>query len=73
MLTPPSQMVFTYFIHSLYVYTSAYTAVLLRYAAGFMYGNIYDDEERFEREGVFPKLLAQHAEDFSWVSSKTIA
>ena len=32
-----------------------------------MYGNIYDDEERFERQAVFPKLLAQHAEDFSWV------
>ena len=53
------------------MHTCLYTAVLMGYAAGFMYGNIYDDEERFEREGVFPKLLAQHAEDFSWVSSKT--
>lgn len=35
---------------------------------GFMYGNIYDDEERFERQADFPKLLAKHAEDFSWVS-----
>ena len=34
---------------------------------GFMYGNIYDDEERFERQADFPKLLAKHAEDFSWV------
>ena len=34
---------------------------------GFMYGNIYDEEERFERQAVFPKLLAKHAEDFSWV------
>jgi hypothetical protein len=33
-----------------------------------MYGNIYDDEERFERQADFPKLLAKHAEDFSWVS-----
>ena len=32
-----------------------------------MYGNVYDDEERFERQAVFPKLLARHAEDFSWV------
>ena len=32
-----------------------------------MYGNIYDDEERFERQADFPKLLAKHAEDFSWV------
>lgn len=32
-----------------------------------MYGNIYDEEERFERQAVFPKLLAKHAEDFSWV------
>ena len=36
---------------------------------GFMYGNVYDDEERFERQAVFPKLLAQHATDFSWVST----
>lgn len=38
---------------------------------GFMYGNIYDDEERFERQADFPKLLAKHAEDFSWVSINT--
>ena len=55
------------------MHTCLYTAVLLCFAAGFMYGNIYDDEERFERQAVFPKLLAQHAEDFSWVSSKSIA
>ena len=36
---------------------------------GFMYGNIYDDEERFERQAVFPKLLSNNAEDFSWVNS----
>ncbi len=35
--------------------------------SGFMYGNVYDEEERFERQAVFPKLLAKHATDFSWV------
>ncbi|RUS80951.1 hypothetical protein EGW08_011271 [Elysia chlorotica] len=32
---------------------------------GFMYGNIYDDAERYERQSVFPKLLCSNAEDFS--------
>ena len=32
---------------------------------GFMYGNIYDEEERFERQAVYPKLLCANAEDFS--------
>ncbi|XP_064625575.1 cytosolic carboxypeptidase 6-like [Lineus longissimus] len=32
---------------------------------GFMYGNIYDDIERCDRQAVFPKLLDQNAEDFS--------
>ncbi|KAK3787325.1 hypothetical protein RRG08_056044 [Elysia crispata] len=32
---------------------------------GFMYGNIYDDAERYERQSVFPKLLCGNAEDFS--------
>ncbi|KAH9496584.1 Cytosolic carboxypeptidase 6 [Bulinus truncatus] len=32
---------------------------------GFMYGNIYDDVERYERQSVFPKLLCGNAEDFS--------
>lgn len=36
---------------------------------GFMYGNIYDDEERFERQAVFPKLLSNNAEDFSWTKT----
>ncbi|XP_065904328.1 cytosolic carboxypeptidase 6-like [Dysidea avara] len=36
---------------------------------GFMYGNIYAEEDRFERHSVFPKLLCNNAEDFSW--SKT--
>ena len=31
---------------------------------GFMYGNVYDDNERFERQAVFPKLLCNNAEDF---------
>ncbi|XP_048255716.1 cytosolic carboxypeptidase 6-like isoform X1 [Haliotis rufescens] len=32
---------------------------------GFMYGNIYEDMERYERQSVFPKLLCANAEDFS--------
>ncbi|XP_025110591.1 cytosolic carboxypeptidase 6-like isoform X2 [Pomacea canaliculata] len=32
---------------------------------GFMYGNIYDDAERYEKQSVFPKLLCANAEDFS--------
>ena len=35
---------------------------------GFMYGNIFEDEERFQRQAIFPKLLCQNAEDFSYVS-----
>lgn len=37
---------------------------------GFMYGNIFEDEERFQRQSIFPKLLCQNAEDFSYVSEK---
>eukprot|EP00062_Callorhinchus_milii_P017903 gi/632970806/ref/XP_007901852.1/ PREDICTED: cytosolic carboxypeptidase 6 isoform X3 [Callorhinchus milii] len=33
---------------------------------GFMYGNIFEDEERYQRQAVFPKLLCQNAEDFSF-------
>ena len=36
---------------------------------GFMYGNIYDDEDRYERQAVFPKLLCLNAEDFSLSST----
>ena len=32
---------------------------------GFMYGNIYEDMGRFERQAVFPKLLCANADDFS--------
>lgn len=32
---------------------------------GFMYGNIYEEEERFERQAVFPRLLCANADDFS--------
>lgn len=32
---------------------------------GFMYGNTYDDMDRYERQSVFPKLLCANAEDFS--------
>lgn len=35
---------------------------------GFMYGNIFEEEERFQRQAIFPKLLCQNAEDFSFVS-----
>lgn len=32
---------------------------------GFMYGNVYEDITRYERQAIFPKLLCQNAEDFS--------
>ncbi|KAK2179282.1 hypothetical protein NP493_500g02012 [Ridgeia piscesae] len=32
---------------------------------GFMYGNIYEDMARFEKQMLFPKLLCSNAEDFS--------
>ena len=32
----------------------------------FMYGNIYDDENRFEQHSIFPRLLCSNAEDFSF-------
>uniref|UniRef100_G1PUX1 Peptidase M14 domain-containing protein n=1 Tax=Myotis lucifugus TaxID=59463 RepID=G1PUX1_MYOLU len=36
---------------------------------GFMYGNVFEDEERFQRQAIFPKLLCQNAEDFSYSST----
>uniref|UniRef100_A0A8C9BR50 Cytosolic carboxypeptidase 6 n=1 Tax=Phocoena sinus TaxID=42100 RepID=A0A8C9BR50_PHOSS len=36
---------------------------------GFMYGNIFEDEVRFQKQAVFPKLLCQNAEDFSYSST----
>lgn len=36
---------------------------------GFMYGNIYEDEDRYERQAVFPRLLCLNAEDFSLSST----
>nr|XP_008114550.1 PREDICTED: cytosolic carboxypeptidase 6 [Anolis carolinensis] len=36
---------------------------------GFMYGNIFEDEGRFQRQAIFPKLLCQNAEDFSFSST----
>jgi len=36
---------------------------------GFMYGNVYEDEDRYERQAVFPKLLCLNAEDFSLSST----
>lgn len=35
----------------------------------FMYGNIYDDEERFQRQAVFPRLMCGNAEDFSFANT----
>lgn len=32
---------------------------------GFMYGNVFEDEERAGRQAVFPNLLSRFAEDFS--------
>jgi hypothetical protein len=32
---------------------------------GFMYGNVYEDMQRFDQHSVFPKLLCANAEDFS--------
>ena len=34
-----------------------------------MYGNVYDEEKRFESHAIFPKLLCQKAHDFSWVKN----
>lgn len=36
---------------------------------GFMYGNVFEEEERVQRQAVFPRLLCQNAPDFSFVSS----
>ena len=36
---------------------------------GFMYGNVYEDEDRYERQAVFPRLLCLNAEDFSLSST----
>ena len=32
---------------------------------GFMYGNVYEDAQRFEKQSSFPRLLSRNAEDFS--------
>lgn len=40
--------------------------------AGFMYGNVYEDEERFERQAVFPRMLCERAKDFSLVRVKQV-
>lgn len=32
---------------------------------GFMYGNVYEDAQRFEKHSIFPRLLSRNAEDFS--------
>ncbi|EDV22329.1 uncharacterized protein TRIADDRAFT_28493 [Trichoplax adhaerens] len=31
----------------------------------FIYGNIFDDSTRFEKQSIFPKLLSNNADDFS--------
>ncbi|CAB1446524.1 unnamed protein product [Pleuronectes platessa] len=35
---------------------------------GFMYGNVFEDEERVQRQAVFPRLLCQNAPDFSFLA-----
>lgn len=37
---------------------------------GFMYGNIYEDSNRYERQAIFPKLLCSNADDFSMNSTQ---
>ena len=34
-----------------------------------MYGNMYEDEEKMLEEAIFPRILSDIAEDFSWVRS----
>ncbi|KAK2898363.1 hypothetical protein Q8A67_009781 [Cirrhinus molitorella] len=36
---------------------------------GFMYGNVFEEEERGQRQAVFPRLLCQNAPDFSLSST----
>ncbi|XP_071953635.1 cytosolic carboxypeptidase 6-like [Antedon mediterranea] len=36
---------------------------------GFMYGNIYDDATRYEKQAVFPKLMCGNADDFSMMNT----
>ncbi|XP_061539022.1 cytosolic carboxypeptidase 6 [Phycodurus eques] len=36
---------------------------------GFMYGNVFEDEERVQRQAVFPRLLCHNAHDFSFSST----
>ncbi|XP_077133494.1 cytosolic carboxypeptidase 6 isoform X2 [Ranitomeya variabilis] len=36
---------------------------------GFMYGNIFEQEELFQRQAIFPKMLCRNAEDFSFSST----
>ncbi|OCT84988.1 hypothetical protein XELAEV_18023149mg [Xenopus laevis] len=32
---------------------------------GFMYGNIFERQDLFQKQAIFPKLLCRNAEDFS--------
>ncbi|KAL4634900.1 BEN domain-containing protein 5 isoform X1 [Arapaima gigas] len=36
---------------------------------GFMYGNVFEDEERVQRQAVFPRLLCHNAPDFSFFNT----
>ncbi|XP_066500835.1 cytosolic carboxypeptidase 6-like isoform X6 [Hoplias malabaricus] len=36
---------------------------------GFMYGNVFEEEERVQRQAVFPRLLCNNAPDFSLSST----
>ncbi|XP_063723535.1 cytosolic carboxypeptidase 6-like [Symsagittifera roscoffensis] len=36
---------------------------------GFMYGNIFEDSNRFERQAVFPRLMSNNCDDFSMANT----
>ncbi|XP_063962696.1 cytosolic carboxypeptidase 6-like [Lytechinus pictus] len=36
---------------------------------GFMYGNVYDDPVRYEKQAIFPKLMCSNADDFSMMNT----
>ncbi|XP_053326203.1 cytosolic carboxypeptidase 6 [Spea bombifrons] len=36
---------------------------------GFMYGNMFEQDELFRRQAIFPKLLCRNADDFSFTST----
>lgn len=61
-LPPPPQKVSLEF----YIDVHAHSTMM----NGFMYGNVFEDEDRVQRQAVFPRLLCQNAPDFSLVSNR---